>query len=94
MKKNTFFLSLAMIFGLSISLFAEIPQDMSKDCFIPPQSRENRDYTDELTFIYDIDIAQQDFIFYEREFSEPERSFNKRFFDDNRYTSCYLKILW
>lgn len=49
MKKSTLFLSLVMMLGLSVSLFAEMPKEENADCMIPPppQFQQERDCNDD-----------------------------------------------
>jgi Spy/CpxP family protein refolding chaperone len=82
MKKAKMLLSFAVLFGLTSSLLAEIPKDMKKECFVPPQQRENRDCDEEMMFACDIDIPQQDFGSYEKLSPEAERDFDKKFLED------------
>lgn len=78
MKKVKILLCLITIMGLSSSLFAENSKQDENDSFFPPQSF----YNDDIMVVYDIEMPQQDFAFYERNFPEPERDFNKRFLED------------
>ena len=94
MKKSTMLLSLVMMLSLSASAFAV----NNKDCFVPPQVQQEESlqdvydtifstqksnvYNDDIMVVYDIEMPQQDFAFYERNFPEPERDFNKRFLEN------------
>ncbi len=82
MRKFKALLSLVVLLGLTSSSFAEIPKDMKKDCFIPPQSQESKDCDEEIMFICDIDVPQQELCFYEKGSPEPEMDFNKKFLED------------
>ena len=80
MKKVKMLLSLVIMLGLAASLFAEeFPQDVYDTVFSPQKSSV---YNDDIMVVYDIESPQQDFAFYERNFPEPERVFNKRFLEN------------
>ncbi|MBO7611190.1 MAG: Spy/CpxP family protein refolding chaperone [Elusimicrobia bacterium] len=80
MKKVKMLLSLVVMLGLATSLFAEeFLQDAYDTIFSPQKSSV---YNDDIMVIYDIETHQQDFAFYERNFPEPERDFNKRFLEN------------
>ena len=81
MRKIRILLSLAVMLGLASSLFAEEIQQDEDTCFIPPQPQRSSVYNDDIMVVYDIEMPQQDFGFYERNFPEPEVDFNKRFLE-------------
>lgn len=89
MKKSTFFLSLVMMLGLSVSLFAEMPQEENTDCMIPPQPQcqQERDCKEDFMPFWNIDMFQDDCrpcepnIFPHKKHFEKGK-FNKKFCDD------------
>ena len=78
MKKVKMLLGLVLMLGLVSSLFAED----EIECFIPPQPQKGTVYNDDIMVVYDIEMPQQDFSLYERNFPEPEIDFNKRFMEN------------
>ena len=82
MKKVKMLLSLVVMLGLVSSLFAEMSQQDEIECFIPPQPQKSTVYNDDIMVVYDIEMPQQDFSLYERNFPEPEIDFNKRFLEN------------
>ncbi len=59
MKKTKILLSLVMLFGLTVSAFAEKPYIKDKDCFIPPPQFQEREfiYEDGKIDIFDTDMG-------------------------------------
>ena len=74
MKKSKMLLSLVMMLGLSVSLFAAQPPEQEGTCFIPPQPQETDFYNQDMISGNDIDVTNQDFNPYER--------FHKKHFGD------------
>ena len=61
MKKSTLFLSLAMMLCLSVSLFAEFPQEQDSDYMIPPpQFQQERECNDDMLPFWEIDCFNED----------------------------------
>ncbi len=81
MKKVKMLLSLVVMLGLTASLSAEVPQQDENEDFVLPQLQRSSVYNDDIMVVYDIEMPQQDFGFYERNFPEPEVDFNKRFLE-------------
>lgn len=74
MKKSKILLSLVMMLGLSVSLFAAQPPEQEGTCFIPPQPQETDFYNQDMISGNDIDVTNQDF--------NPSERFHKKHFGD------------
>lgn len=94
MKKSTLFLSLAMMLSLSVSVFAEFSQDQNS-CMIPPppQCQQEKDFNDDMTSVWDIDMSQNEgrpcewnMDFHKKQFEKGKfgkKHFDKKFKDLN-----------
>ena len=92
MKKSTMFLSLVMMLGLSVSLFAEVPQEKSSDCMIPPppQCQQERDCNDEFMPFWNIDMFQKDCRPCEPNTAHFEKGKFGKFFCDEKFKNLNL----
>ena len=86
MKKTKILLSLVMLFGLTVSVFAEKPYIKDKDCFIPPSQFQEREFIDEdgKIDIFDTDMGyhgKNHFKYTKKHFNK--KRFEKRFADLN-----------
>ena len=88
MKKSTLFLSLAMMLCLSVSLFAEFPQEQDSDYMIPPpQFQQERECNDDMLPFWEIDCFNEDCRPCEPKMDPHKKQFekgkfgNKNFFD-------------
>ena len=90
MKKGTMFLSLVMMLGLSVSLFAEISQKESPDCMIPPppQCQQERDFNDDMMPFWDMDMNQTDC-----RPCEPNMELHKKHFEKGKFFNKNFKNL-
>ncbi len=86
MKKTKILLSLVMLFGLTVSVFAEKPYMKDKDCFIPPPQFQEREIIDEdgKIDIFDTDMGYRGknyFKYHKKHFNK--KRFEKKFADLN-----------
>ena len=79
MKKTKILLSLVMLFGLTVSVFAEKPYIKDKDCFIPPPQFQEREFIDEegKIDIFDTDMGYHG----KNHFKYNKKHFNKKRFE-------------
>ena len=86
MKKSTLFLSLVMMLGLSVSLFAEFPQEQNSDCMIPhpPQWQQERDCNDDFMPFWDMNMFQKDCYPCEQNIDPHKKHFEKDKFANNK----------
>ncbi|MCR4663655.1 MAG: Spy/CpxP family protein refolding chaperone [Endomicrobiaceae bacterium] len=84
MKKSKMLLSLIMMLGLSVSLFAAQPQEEGPDCIIPPEPQETDFCNQDMMSAADIDFADRECI--------PQDPHHKQFFFKKHFGDKFKKL--